>query len=107
MIEPHQNTRITVVEIDKDTVLKIARLARVRITEDEVPPQKEALSKILTWVEQLSEVNTDQIEPLTSVHIASAPLREDVVNDGDKARCVLSNAPEKDLNMYAVPKVVE
>ncbi len=94
-------------EIDKNTVLKIAKLSRVRITEDEIPPQKEALSKILTWVEQLSEVNTDDIAPLTSVHIEAAPLREDIVNDGDKARCILANAPEKDLNMFGVPKVVE
>ena len=94
-------------EIDKNTVLKIAKLSRLQITDAEIPPQQDALSKILTWVEQLSEVNTDNVEPLTSVHIESAPTRDDFVNDGDKARCVLSNAPEKDLNMFAVPKVVE
>lgn len=94
-------------EIDKNTVLKIAKLSRLKITEAEIPVQQDALTKILAWVEQLSEVNTDHVAPLTSVHIESAPTREDIVNDGDKARCVLSNAPEKDLNMFAVPKMVE
>lgn len=93
--------------IDEKTVEKIAKLSRLRVTETEKDMQKEGLSKILSWVEQLSEVNTDSVEPLTSVHIQEMPIREDIVNDGDKARCVLANAPEKDLNMYAVPKVVE
>ena len=94
-------------EIDKDTVLKIAKLSRVRITDSEIPEQQQALSKILTWVEQLSEVDTNAVDPLTSVHIDAMPQRDDVVTDGDKPRCVLANAPEKDLNMFAVPKVVE
>ena len=95
------------VEITKDTVLRITKLSRLGMEEKDIPSQQKALGKILTWVEQLSEVNTDAVAPLTSVHIESAPERQDVVTDGDKARCILSNAPEKDLNMFAVPKVVE
>ncbi len=93
--------------IDEKTVRKIAKLSRIQISDAEIPAQQEGLSKILTWVEQLGDVNTDNIAPLTSVHLTEMPIREDVVTDGDKARCILSNAPEKELNMFAVPKVVE
>ena len=93
--------------IDEKTVRKIAKLSRIQISDAEIPAQQEGLSKILTWVEQLGEVNTDNVEPLTSVHLTEMPIREDVVNDGNKVRCVLANAPEKELNMFTVPKVVE
>ena len=94
-------------QIDEKTVRKIGTLSRIEIKDDEVVKYQNGLSTILSWVEQLSEVNTDGIEPLTSVHIKQMPEREDIINDGDQANCILANAPEKDLNMFAVPKVVE
>ena len=94
-------------QIDEKTVRKIGTLSRIEIKDDEVAKHQEGLTAILSWVEQLSEVNTDGIEPLTSVHITQMPEREDIINDGDQANCVLNNAPEKELNMFSVPKVVE
>ena len=93
--------------IDEKTVRKIGTLSRIEIKEGDITKYQEGLSAILSWVEQLSEVNTDGIDPLTSVHITQMPEREDIINDGDQANSVLANAPEKDLNMFAVPKVVE
>lgn len=93
--------------IDEKTVRKIGNLSRLEIKEGQLGPYQESLTQILSWVEQLSEVNTDGVEPLTSVHISEMPQRADIVNDGGQANCVLANAPEKDLNMFAVPKVVE
>ncbi len=93
--------------IDEKTVRKIANLSRLNIKNEDIAHYQESLSQILSWVEQLSEVNTDGVEPLTSVHISEMPQRADIVNDGGQANCVLANAPEKDLNMFEVPKVVE
>ena len=95
------------VEIQKDTVLKIAKLARIRVTDEEIASQKVALSKIMSWVDQLSEVDTQNVAPLTSVHLGETPQRPDVMQDGQCVADVLSNAPEKELNMFVVPKVVE
>lgn len=94
-------------QIDEKTVLKIGSLSRIEIKEDEIANYKDSLSTILSWVEQLSEVDTEGVEPLTSVHIQQMPEREDIVKEGDQANCILRNAPEKELNMFAVPKVVE
>lgn len=93
--------------IDEKTVRKIAELSRLDLKDEQVAPYQESLGQILSWVEQLSEVNTDGVEPLTSVHISEMPQRDDIINDGGQANCVLANAPDKDLNMFAVPKVVE
>lgn len=93
--------------IDEKTVRKIANLSRLEIKEGQVVPYQESLTQILSWVEQLSEVDTDGIEPLTSVHVSQMPQRDDIVNDGGQASGVLANAPEKELNMFTVPKVVE
>ncbi len=93
--------------IDEKTVRKIGTLSRIEIKDDEIAKYQDGLTTILSWVEQLSEVNTNGIEPLTSIHIKQMPERDDIINEGDQANCVLTNAPEKDLNMFAVPKVVE
>lgn len=93
--------------INEETVRKIAMLSRLKITDADVKKYKDSLSHILTWVDQLSGVDTKGVEPLTSVHITEMPQREDIVNDGDQANCILNNAPEKELNMFSVPKVVE
>lgn len=93
--------------IDKATVAKIARLARIKIDEEKLEPLAGELNNILGWVEQLAEVNTDDIEPMSSVVDAKLRWREDTVNDGDKADSVLKNAPNAEFGFYAVPKVIE
>lgn len=93
--------------IDKATVAKIARLARIKIEEDKLEPLAGELNNILGWVEQLSEVNTDDIEPMSSVVDAKLRWREDTVNDGAKADSVLKNAPNAEYGFFAVPKVIE
>jgi aspartyl-tRNA(Asn)/glutamyl-tRNA(Gln) amidotransferase subunit C len=93
--------------IDQNTVARIARLARIEVPESALAPMSAELGNILTFIEQLAEVNTDGVKPMTSVVEMSAPLREDVVNDGNDREGVLANAPESVEGFYVVPKVVE
>lgn len=93
--------------VDKDTVAKIARLARIRIPEEQLEPLAGELSNILGWIEQLSELDTEGVRPMTSVVEMSLPLRDDVVTDGGEPDKVTANAPERAYDFYAVPKVVE
>jgi aspartyl-tRNA(Asn)/glutamyl-tRNA(Gln) amidotransferase subunit C len=93
--------------VDKETVAKIARLARVRVDESHKEALAKELSNILGWIEQLSELDTDGVEPMTSVVSMTLPLREDKVTDGGYADKVTANAPEAAHGFYAVPKVVE
>ena len=93
--------------VDKDTVLRIARLARVRISEAESEALSGELSNILDWVEQLGEVDTDRVPPMTSVVAMRPPLREDAVTDGGRPEDVVKNAPEGAHGFFTVPKVVE
>ncbi len=93
--------------LDHATVRRIASLARIRVEEDEVDHLCHELNGILGWIEQLNEVDVAGIEPLTGAAHAAAPLRPDVVTDGGYAEQVLSNAPERIGDFYAVPKVVE
>ena len=94
-------------KIDKNTTLKIAKLSRIKIDNSEIEELSAELNSILDWVEQLNEVNTDNIEPLSNVRMSKLPFREDIQNNEDKSNDVLSNAPEKLENYYVVPKVVE
>ena len=94
-------------KIDKNTTLKIAKLCRVRIEEHETEELSSQLSSILDWVEQLNEVNTDNVEPLSNVSAAKLPLRKDKENSEDQSKDILTNAPEKLENYFVVPKVVE
>ena len=94
-------------KIDKNTTLKIAKLCRIKVRDEEIEELSSQLSSILDWVEKLNEVNTDNIEPLNNASIATLPLRKDKENLQDKSKEVLSNAPEKLENYFAVPKVVE
>ena len=94
-------------KIDKNTTLKIAKLSRIKIKEDEIDELSTQLSAIVSWVEQLNEVNTDNIEPLSNVSMTKLPLRKDIENIKDNSKEVLSNAPDKLENYFAVPKVVE
>ena len=85
----------------------MARLARITIDHDRLEPMAQELSAIMSWIEQLNEVNTDDVEPLASVTGHALPMREDVVSDGDMAEKVVQNAPESMSGFFVVPKVVE
>ncbi len=93
--------------IDQNTVARIARLARIEVPDDKLEPMAAELGNILKFVEQLAEVDTDGVEPMTSVVAMDAPLREDVVNDGNIQADILANAPEATEGFFVVPKVVE
>jgi len=93
--------------IDAATVRKVARLARIAVPEERLDPMAKELSGIFQWIEQLAEVDTDGVEPMTSAVAATLPLREDVVTDGGNSGRVLSNAPKSVDGFYVVPKVVE
>ncbi len=93
--------------IDAETVRKVARLARIAEPEDRLEPLARELSGILDWIEQLSEVNTDGVEPMTTSVAMKLPMRDDVVTDGGDPARVLSNAPKTDKGFFIVPKVVE
>lgn len=93
--------------IDAATVRKVAKLARIREAEERLEPLARELSGIMAWIEQLNEVDTDGVEPMTSAVNTPMPMREDVVTDGGDPQRVLSNAPKADKGFYVVPKVVE
>jgi aspartyl-tRNA(Asn)/glutamyl-tRNA(Gln) amidotransferase subunit C len=103
--------------LDKDTVARIARLARLKVPEEELASLAGELSGIFAWIEQLNEVDTGNIEPMSSVSDVTLPLRADKVTDGGIAARVLANAPggavyidPSDKNaggFFTVPKVVE
>jgi len=93
--------------IDKATVAKIARLSRIKIEEDKLELLADELNNILGWVEQLEEVNTDDIQPMSSVVDAKLRWRTDEVSDGGKQKSVLKNAPNGEYGFFAVPKVIE
>ena len=93
--------------VDTKTVARIAHLARLRLPEDRLEPMAGELNRVLSWVEQLSEVNTDNVKPLTSVVHARLRQRDDAVTDGDRREDVLANAPDAQNGFYAVPKVIE
>lgn len=93
--------------IDAATVKKVAHLARIKVAEDRLGPLAAELSGILTWIEQLNEVDTEGVAPMASTEAVSLPMREDVVTDGGDPAKVLANAPKADRNFFVVPKVVE
>lgn len=93
--------------IDAATVRKVARLARIAEPEEKLEPLARELSGILNWIEQLNEVDTTDVEPMTTSVHTTLPMREDVVSDGGDAERVLANAPKSAKGFYVVPKVVE
>ncbi len=93
--------------IDTQTVKRIAFLSRLKIEDDKISATEDEFNKILQWVDQLSEVNTDDVEPLISVNENNLTLRADEVTEGNQAEAVLANAPMKEYGYFAVPKVVE
>ena len=94
-------------QVDTATVKRIARLARIKITDAEAVGLESELSGILKWVEQLGEVDTKGVEPMTRVVPIELKQRQDVVTDGDIAADVTRNAPFTEDHFYVVPKVVE
>ena len=93
--------------IDIDTARKVAKLARIRVEEQDLPKLAGQLSGILGFMEQLNEVDVSGVEPMTSVTPMALPLRADVVDDGGKPEAILANAPDARRGFFAVPKVVE
>jgi len=93
--------------VDAATVRRIAHLARIAVTEAEVPHLQGELNAMLAFVEQLSEVNVEGVEPMTSVTPMEMKKRPDVVNDGAIADAIVRNAPATEDHFFLVPKVVE
>ena len=93
--------------IDVDTVRRVARLARIALPEERLPVLAGELTGIVAWIEQLQEVDTDGVQPMTSCVACDLFMREDVVSDGGDAARVLANAPRSADGFFIVPKVVE
>jgi aspartyl-tRNA(Asn)/glutamyl-tRNA(Gln) amidotransferase subunit C len=93
--------------IDVSTVKRVARLARIKISEEDAPKLVGELNVILSFVEQLNEVDVNDVLPLTSVVDAKMRMRDDVVTDGSYPQDVTGNAPASEDHFYMVPKVVE
>ena len=93
--------------IDTDTARRVAKLARIRVEEDQLPALASEFNAILGFIEQLSEVDVEGVEPMTGVTPQRLYRRDDVVTDGDQQAAVLANAPDAREGFFAVPKVVE
>jgi aspartyl-tRNA(Asn)/glutamyl-tRNA(Gln) amidotransferase subunit C len=93
--------------LDKATVARIARLARIEIADAELQPLAGELSHILGWIEQLNEVDTADVTPMTSVAAMRLAWRPDEVRDGDRCEDILATAPGRDDGYLVVPKVVD
>jgi aspartyl-tRNA(Asn)/glutamyl-tRNA(Gln) amidotransferase subunit C len=93
--------------VDSDTVRRIAQLARIAVAEDEIEHLRGELNAILAFVEQLSEVNVEGVEAMTSVIPMEMKKRPDVVTDGAIPDDIIKNAPAADDHFFVVPKVVE
>ena len=93
--------------VDSNTVRRIAKLARIRVTDAELPKLQGELNAILQWIEMLGAVDVSNIAPLTSIVERKLHLRADAVTDGGRPDDVVANAPVQDEHFYVVPKVVE
>ena len=93
--------------IDTETARRVAKLARIRVEEADLPELAKEFSAIVGFIEQLNEVDVDGVEPMTSVTPQRLKRREDVVTDGDQPQKILANAPDAREGFFAVPKVVE
>ena len=94
-------------KVDEATVRHVARLARIKVSGQEAVSLQRELTAILEWVEQLGEVDTSDVEPMTRVESMALPMRADTVTDGGIAEAVVRNAPLTEENFFVVPKVVE
>ena len=93
--------------VNADQVRHVARLARIAMSDSEIEKMVPEFNNILGWVEQLAEVDTDGVEPLTAVIANQLRLRDDVVDDGDCREAVLKNAHDAQHGFFAVPQVIE
>jgi aspartyl-tRNA(Asn)/glutamyl-tRNA(Gln) amidotransferase subunit C len=93
--------------VDTQTVKRIAGLARIAITDEEAARIAPELDNIMGWIEQLGEVDTSTVAPMTAVIPNTLRLRDDVVTDGGVREAVLANAPQAEHGFFAVPKVIE
>jgi aspartyl-tRNA(Asn)/glutamyl-tRNA(Gln) amidotransferase subunit C len=93
--------------VDQAIVRRIAQLARIRVSDEEVPHLEGELNAILSFVEELGAVDVTGVEPMTSVIPMKLPMRADVVTDGEIERLVLANAPLTEDDFFLVPKVIE
>jgi aspartyl-tRNA(Asn)/glutamyl-tRNA(Gln) amidotransferase subunit C len=93
--------------IDRDTAARVAKLARIRVEEDDLPALAQEFNNILGFIEQLNEVDVEGVEPMTSVTPQRLKRRKDEVTDGGYQEKILSNAPDAREGFFAVPKVVE
>ena len=93
--------------IDKDTVIKISKLSRIHVKEEEIKSLSKDLSHIINWIKQLDELDTNDVEPLSGVNIDTLPVRKDEVTEDKNTENILQNAPETNSGFFVVPKVVE
>lgn len=93
--------------VSKEDVRKVARLSRIAVPEDRLDPLAQELTDIMSWIDQLNEVDVEGVAPLTSIVAADLPMRTDIVSDGDKQSDVLANAPKADEGFFVVPRSVE
>jgi len=93
--------------VDIETVRRVARLARIAVSDEEAQTMQGELNTILDWVEQLNEVDVEGVEPMTSVVQIDMKKRDDIVNDGNCANDIVANAPVSESSFFLVPKVVE
>ena len=93
--------------VDLNAVRRIAHLARIEVSEAEIPHLQDEINAILKFVEALDTVDVEGVEPMTSVIPMRLPTREDIVTDGDIAQKVLANAPRTEDGFFVVPKVIE
>ena len=93
--------------IDESTAAKVAKLARIKVEDEDLPALAKEFNTILGFIEQLGEVDVENVEPMVSVTPMRLKRREDAVTDGDQQDNVLSNAPDAREGFFAVPKVVE
>ena len=94
-------------KLDTNTINKIAKLARIRLSDEEAKDLLKDMNLILDWVEQLNEVNTDSVEPLANISSSILPQRKDEARDINSTDEILKNSPDKLEGYFAVPKVVE
>lgn len=93
--------------IDVKTALKVAKLARLSLKDDQIDDTVDSLNRILNWIEQLQAVPTTDVDPMLSVHLESMPKRPDVVTDGGYETDILANAPDGAYGLFAIQKFVE
>ena len=94
-------------EFDKKSLLKLGKLARISISEDKLNNLSKDLNSILEFVDQLKEIKTDQVDPTSNSLNQKLEVRDDKVENKNSTEDVLENAPEKEMNFFVVPKVIE